>query len=181
MLLVNITVISCMTFYSSRGLNMEECIDEFLSISETLNGYGTHKFDLYVSTLYICCLEWKLFATLKLALDCEGWITSWVYWHAVVIVIKDLYILWESTFNSFQLPCLVQSHLFSQFVHSYVFVTQCYTWQNQLFQPFREFTFCKKLKQLLFLSVHALMHVKKWLNTFIIIILIVFVFITGQS
>ncbi len=28
---------------------MDECIDEFLSISETLKGYGTHKFDVHVS------------------------------------------------------------------------------------------------------------------------------------
>ena len=29
---------------------MDECIDEFLSISETLKGYGAHKFNVHVSS-----------------------------------------------------------------------------------------------------------------------------------
>lgn len=36
-------------FNFSRGLRIENCINEFLTIAETLNGYGHVLFDLHVS------------------------------------------------------------------------------------------------------------------------------------
>ena len=43
-------------FYFFSGLQTDNCIEEFLSIAETLNGYGAILFDIQVRhTLYEFC------------------------------------------------------------------------------------------------------------------------------